>query len=120
MLTPFWLKLEILFRLLLFELPFRLIDGVEIELPFEPDVFELEFWLFPIKLFIEFDEFDEFVKEGKEGLIKTFLDGSSSTNNTIFLAMTNYIERIPDSIKNRPSRFKYQIEIEEVSNSEND
>lgn len=68
-------------------------------------------------IIVVFDEFDEFVQEGKEGLIKTFLDGSSSTNNTIFLAMTNYIERIPDSIKNRPSRFKYQIEIEGIQSN---
>ena len=43
----------------MFELPFRLIDGVEIELPFEPEVFELEFWLLPIKLLIGFDELEE-------------------------------------------------------------
>ncbi|WP_271650967.1 hypothetical protein, partial [Escherichia coli] len=41
------------------EVPFRLIAGVEIEAPFEPDVFEPEFWLLPIKLLIGFDELDE-------------------------------------------------------------
>ena len=68
-------------------------------------------------IIVIFDEFDEFVKEGNEGLLKTFLDGSSSTNNTIFLAMTNYIEKIPDSLKNRPSRFKYKIEIEGIQSN---
>lgn len=55
----------------------------------------------------------EFTKEN-EGQVKTFMDGAESLDNTIFFGMTNYIDKIPSSIKNRPSRFKYCIEIEGI------
>jgi len=59
------------------------------------------------------DEMEELAKEN-EGQVKTFMDGAESLDNTIFFGMTNYIDKIPSSIKNRPSRFKYCIEIEGI------
>jgi hypothetical protein len=34
----------------------------------------------------------------------------------VFFASTNYIEKIPDAIKNRESRFKFVINIEGIQN----
>jgi SpoVK/Ycf46/Vps4 family AAA+-type ATPase len=61
---------------------------------------------------IVMDEFDAFV-EGKEqeAIIKRILDGGEAIDTCLIFAATNYIESIPDTIKNRPSRFKYTIEI---------
>ncbi len=49
-------------------------------------------------------------KHGEESFLN-FLDGLNSITNVVYVATTNNIEKIPDRIKNRPSRFdkKYQI-----------
>jgi SpoVK/Ycf46/Vps4 family AAA+-type ATPase len=66
---------------------------------------------------VVWDEFDRFVgsnadySKQNEGLIKQIMDGQFSINNIIFFATTNYIELIPDTIKKRPSRFKYVFEM---------
>ena len=56
------------------------------------------------------DEFERFADQ-HESYIKNFLDGKDSINNTLFLAATNYLERVPETLKNRPSRFKVVNEI---------
>jgi SpoVK/Ycf46/Vps4 family AAA+-type ATPase len=68
-----------------------------------------------------FDEFDEFIKDpsaNNEGFLKTILDGNMSIDNCIFMASTNYLERIPEALKNRPSRFKYTVDVEGIQNKE--
>lgn len=62
---------------------------------------------------IVFDEV-EIVCEEKESEFKTMLDGHLSINDSIVLATTNYFDKIPDTIKNRPSRFKYCFNIDGV------
>ena len=49
-------------------------------------------------------------KHGEESFLN-FLDGLNSITNVVYVATTNIIEKIPDRIKDRPSRFdkKYQI-----------
>ncbi len=49
-------------------------------------------------------------KHGEEAFLN-FLDGLNSISNVVYVATTNNIEKIPDRIKDRPSRFdkKYQI-----------
>lgn len=49
-------------------------------------------------------------KYGEEGFLN-FLDGLNSITNVVYVATTNNLEKIPDRIKDRPSRFdkKYQI-----------
>lgn len=42
--------------------------------------------------------------------VKQLLDGNKSINNVVYLASTNYIEEIPDTIKGRPSRFDAVID----------
>lgn len=65
------------------------------------------------KFIIIFDEC-EYAMRNYEGRIKEILDSSTTINNTLFLFTTNYINQIPDAIKNRPSRIKYCVEIEGI------
>ncbi len=69
----------------------------------------------PIIIF--FDEFDEYFPEhqrGQEDILKKILDGTDSVDNTMFFMTTNYIDRIPETIKDRPSRIKYSIKVEGI------
>lgn len=47
----------------------------------------------------------------KERNVKPYLDGQESLNDFVLIACTNYRERIPDTIIDRPSRFRDVIEI---------
>lgn len=60
------------------------------------------------------DEFDIYVRDSESNL-KNLLDGKDSVSNSLFLASTNYIDRIPNSLKDRPSRFKLTLEITGIS-----
>lgn len=85
-----------------------------------PDVFE-RCWDFIIRIrtiqknpiVIVLEEVDRYT-ERISGFLKTILDGNMSINNCIFFASTNYIDSIPEAIKNRPSRFKYSLNIEGI------
>jgi len=66
----------------------------------------------PIVAFV--DEFECEVgnyDEANESGYLTFLDGSDSFNNLIFVACTNKLDEIPDRIKFRKSRIKHLVEI---------
>lgn len=67
----------------------------------------------PIVVFI--DEFEELVDPNgpwkREGIFKKMSDGFDSIDNCFFMLATNYIDKIPETIKNRPSRVKYCIEV---------
>lgn len=65
---------------------------------------------------IVLDEFDVQIKNHNEAFFKTVLDGTQSINNCIFMASTNYIDLIPTAMKDRPSRFKYSLNIEGIQN----
>lgn len=68
---------------------------------------------------IIFEEFDEYLNEkANEAVLKTILDGNLSIDNCISFATTNYIDKIPDAMKNRPSRFKYSLNIEGIQNKD--
>ena len=68
----------------------------------------------PIIIFL--DEFDEFFTEAKlEESFKLIMDGQKSIDNCMFLGATNYIDKIPETIKDRPSRIKHLIEVEGLS-----
>lgn len=62
------------------------------------------------KFCIIMDECDYFMQD-YETEVKSILDGLDSPSNTIFLAATNYIDQIPETIKSRPSRFKYVKDV---------
>ena len=59
------------------------------------------------------DEFDRWAQSA-ESEMKNFLDGEDSIDNMLFLAATNYIEKIPKTLSDRPSRFKAKYEIKEI------
>lgn len=61
---------------------------------------------------IVFEEFDELINNGLEPELKELMDGHESINDCLFFATTNYIDKIPAAIKDRPSRFKYSLNIE--------
>jgi len=69
---------------------------------------------------VVFEEIDELFKASStaEGHLKNFMDGINSVDNILFIATTNYIEQIPKSLKNRPSRFKKVLEIKASENIE--
>ena len=69
-------------------------------------------------IIVIFEELDQHIRNNGEGLIKTMLDGNLSINNCIFFGTTNYNDNIPSAIKNRPSRFKYNLNIGGVDNVE--
>ena len=69
-------------------------------------------------IIVVFDEFDQQFPKN-EAYLKTVLDGNLSIDNCIFFASTNYLNNIPDAIKDRESRFKYSIKIEGIHSVEN-
>lgn len=44
----------------------------------------------------------------------TFLDGTISPNNFVFLGCTNYLNKIPKKLRERRSRIKYTIEVKSL------
>lgn len=68
-------------------------------------------------IIVIFEEFDGFLQYNVNQL-KSILDGNLSITNTIFFASTNYIDKIPNEIKNRESRFKFVINIEGIQNKD--
>lgn len=59
-----------------------------------------------------YEEFDEWILRDAAAML-SFLDGELQVNNVVFLGATNYISKIPERIKNRPSRFAKVIELKE-------
>lgn len=57
-----------------------------------------------------YEEFDEWINSNTSAML-SFLDGELQVDNVIFLGATNYITKIPERIKNRPSRFAKVIEL---------
>ena len=73
-----------------------LIDGIRQLKIVEPDR----------KVMIVMEDIDAYLHDyGNEQAILDMLDGSVKHSNTILIATTNYPERLPDRIINRPSRF---------------
>lgn len=67
-------------------------------------------------LFI-FDECEVILKE-LENLFKNFLDGYDSIHNSISVFTTNYLDRVPTPIYERPSRIKFSIELRGISDED--
>lgn len=68
-----------------------------------------------------FEEMDSLFSsyENCEPSIKNLMDGTDSIDNMLILGTTNYIEKIPNSLIDRPSRFKKVIEIKQSDNLTN-
>lgn len=56
------------------------------------------------------EDLDNLIRYGETELL-SLLDGEHAIDNVVFLATTNYIERLPPRVVNRPSRFDKQILI---------
>ena len=55
------------------------------------------------------EDFEEYMKGGYASKILNLLDGGEQLHRTVFLATTNYPEKLEDRIINRPSRFDLRI-----------
>ncbi len=62
-------------------------------------------------LVLLYEDIDSLFQEYGEGNLLSMMDGQLQFTNTLHLATTNYIDRIPARLKNRPSRFDEVIEI---------
>lgn len=63
-----------------------------------------------LKIFV-FEELAAAIKEVRMEPILNFLDGEQSLNKTIVFATTNYPERLPGNLVDRPSRFDALYEV---------
>lgn len=66
------------------------------------------------KMLFIFDE-GETLLEKLENEFKNFLDGYDSIDNSISIFTTNYFDKIPKAIYERPSRIKFCIELKGLS-----
>jgi len=57
------------------------------------------------------EDIDEIINQCGESTILSLLDGESQINNVVYLATTNYPDRLDQRIINRPSRFDEVIKI---------
>ena len=62
-------------------------------------------------LVVVIEDIDDVIGRHGEHLILNVLDGDHQVDNIVFLATTNYIDRLPPRIINRPSRFDRLVEI---------
>lgn len=62
-----------------------------------------------LNVMVVFEELDELIKQHEKTLLN-ILDGEIQRDNMVYVATTNYIDRIPDRIK-RPGRFSSKIEV---------
>lgn len=53
--------------------------------------------------------------QNNESEVKSMLDGGKAIDNCVILCSTNYIDKIPSTIKDRPSRFKHVIDVSNIS-----
>jgi SpoVK/Ycf46/Vps4 family AAA+-type ATPase len=64
------------------------------------------------------DEVDQYCGKNTESYMKNLLDGNRSIDNSIVLAATNYPDRIPSTLKERPSRFRIVSELQAINDKE--
>ena len=58
------------------------------------------------------EDLDSLIQMQHESLLLNLLDGFGNIDNTVFLATTNYPERLSERIINRPSRFDRRFQID--------
>lgn len=61
-------------------------------------------------ILVVWEEFESMLDEYEIDLLD-LLDGVDQVDNAFYIATTNYIDKIPSRIKNRPSRFAEVVEI---------
>lgn len=63
------------------------------------------------QMIVVLEDFDSLIEAHGEAGYLALLDGESSTDNTLFLATTNYPSRLDPRIYNRPGRFADVVKI---------
>lgn len=63
------------------------------------------------KIVVVFEDIDGIVGRYGDESMTHLLDGETDVNNVLFLATTNYPERLPERLLNRPSRFDVVMRI---------
>jgi len=81
--------------------PTRFISGIRIFREIQPDT--------PVVVLME--DIDNIIEQYDESIVLNFLDGINSIENVVFLATTNYPEKLGARIINRPSRFDKRFKI---------
>jgi AAA+ superfamily predicted ATPase len=62
------------------------------------------------KIVVVFEDIDGIIRYGDESMTH-LLDGESDVSNVLFIATTNYPDRLPERLLNRPSRFDVVIQV---------
>jgi len=68
-----------------------------------------------VRCLVVWEEFDSLLERDESSYL-SLLDGEMQIDNVVFLATTNYLNRIPDRFKKRPSRFASIISVGLPSN----
>lgn len=65
-------------------------------------------------LIVIMEDIDSIINEGywSTSMLLNILDGTKQINNVVYIATTNYPEKLEDRVTNRPSRFDRRYEIE--------
>ena len=63
------------------------------------------------KIVVVLEDIDGMINRSGDEDLTYLLDGGTDVSNVLFIATTNYPERIPARVLNRPSRFDVRIEI---------
>lgn len=63
----------------------------------------------PILVLLE--DIDSLLDDGEEAEWLAILDGEEQINGVVYVATTNYVKKLPDRVKCRPSRFDLVIEV---------
>jgi len=58
------------------------------------------------------EDIDAIIEDGDENNLLNLLDGENQVNNIVFIATTNYPEKLDGRIVNRPSRFDRVVKID--------
>jgi hypothetical protein len=63
------------------------------------------------KLIVVLEDIDEIINFNGESSVLSLLDGENNVDNVLYLATTNYPERLGARIINRPSRFDRRVHV---------
>jgi hypothetical protein len=63
------------------------------------------------KILVLLEDVDDILMHGNEHHLLNLLDGSVQADNVVYIATTNYPEKLPPRLVNRPSRFDKIVEI---------
>ncbi len=94
----------------------EVVDRGGIVVTFQPSIFLYAYRAFrdiqpETKMVVLMEDFETLMK-GNESKVLNLLDGVEALDNVVFLATTNYPERLETRVMNRPSRFDICIKVD--------